>query len=86
MDDLYPRDDEHRFRLYAVVGDERDVLATAADMAAIGVAMGTIHEDMKAIGRRLCDYGRIGVLDTMPDGRPHPTGEWIVQPWDRRPA
>lgn len=85
-DHLWPRDERHRYRIYAVVEGDRTVLATTDCAAGVGLALVTIHEDQKSIGRRLCDHGRIGVLDVMPDGRPHPRGEWIVQPYDRSPA
>ena len=83
IDSVWPRTEEYRFRLYAVVGDERDVLAAAADMEGIGCAIATLHDDQKLIGRRLDDLGRIGILDVMPGGNPAPAGEWIVTPYDR---
>lgn len=83
IDDIYPRDAAHRYRLYAVVGDERKVLAAGPEP---GVMIVTLHEDARRDGRRLCDEGRIGILDVFPDGKPSPRGEWLIQPWDRRPA
>lgn len=84
-DELWPRVPEYRYRLVAVVGYTRRVLAAAPDGPGIGQAIVTLHEDALAVGRRLCDEGRIGVLDVLPDsGRPD--GDWIVLPWDRRPA
>lgn len=83
FDDIYPRDENHRYRLYAVVGDERKVLAAGPDP---GVMILTLHEDARSAGRRLADEGRIGLLDTMPDGKPSARGVWIIQPWDRHPA
>lgn len=85
-DDLWPRDEVHRYRIYAVVGEERNVLAATDSAAGVGLALVTLHEDQREIGRRLCDHGRIGVLDVMPGGEPHPRGEWIVPPYDRSPA
>lgn len=85
-DTYAPRDEANRYHLFAVIGDERKLLATAASGPAIGLALVTLHEDAKAIGRRLVDEGRIGVLDVMPGGKPGRRGEWIVQPYDRRPA
>ncbi len=82
-DELWPRDAQNRYRVYAVVGDERTILCTASTAAGIGLAFVTLHEDQREIGRNLSDLGRIGVLDTMPGGEPHPTGEWIVLPYDR---
>lgn len=81
-DDIYPRCEEERYRLYAVIGDERRVLATAANGPGIGLAIITLHEDAKACGRRLADEGRIGILDTLAGAR----GEWVITPYDRRPA
>jgi hypothetical protein len=85
-DDLYPRDLENRYRIYGVVGREQTILATTDSAQGIGLALVTIHEDQKSIGRRLADLGRIGVLDVMPNGAPSPTGEWIVTPYNRSPA
>lgn len=84
-DELWPRVPEYRYRLVAVVGDQRHVLAAAPDGPGIGQAIITLHEDARAAGRRLCDEGRIGVLDVLPDNG-GPYGDWIVLPWDRRPA
>jgi hypothetical protein len=83
-DDLYPRDEEHRYRIYGVIGHQRSILAATPDAGGVGVALITIHEDQKSVGRTLADLGRIGVLDTMPNGRPSAKGEWVVLPYDRR--
>lgn len=81
-DDLYPRDAEHRYRIYALRGkDDLEVLATSSTPGGIGMALVTLHEDEKARGQRLADRGRIGVLDVLAGG---PTGEWILLPWVRR--
>lgn len=85
IDTIYPRDADHRYRLYAVLGDERRVLAAAPDAGSLGLMIVTLHEDAKTAGRRLADEGRIGVLDTMPGGKLSPTGEWVIQPYDRDP-
>lgn len=85
VDDIYPRDAEHRYRLYAVIGDERKLLA-AAPAEGVGTMLLTLHNDYREIGRRLIDEGRLGILDVMPGGNPHRAGEWVVQPYDRRPA
>lgn len=83
-DELWPRIPDYRYRVYAVAGGAPlRVLGAAPDMAGVGLAIGTWHEDAKAVGRRLADEGTIGILDVMPDGEPHPVGEWIVLPWDR---
>lgn len=86
-EDLWPRDAEHRYRIYAVRGagrsyEDREVLCATASPEGIGAALVQLHEDEKAAGRRLADRGRIGVLDVLggDDGK----GDWIVLPWDRR--
>lgn len=79
-DDLWPRDDEHRYRLYARQGTELRVLATSSTAGGIGQAIVTLHEDEKAVGRRLADRGVIGVLDVMSGGA---RGEWVILPWER---
>ena len=75
-DDLYPRDEEHRYRLYARRGDELEVLATAGEPGGIGEAIVGLHEDEKRAGGRLPDRGAFGILDVI-------AGEWIVLPWLR---
>lgn len=89
-DELWPRNEENRYRLYAVrsTGPKRwehelEVLAACPNPGGIGCAIVALHEDAKKDGRRLADLGRIGVLDVMPDGRPSPSGEWVVLPFDR---
>lgn len=79
-DALYPRDADHRYRIYARRGRELEILASAPDAGGVGQALITLHEDEKEAGRRLADRGTIGVLDVMAGG---PTGEWIVLPWER---
>lgn len=83
-DSVWPRIPDYRYRIYAVLGGSRIVLAAAPDPAGIGVALVQLHDDAKAIGGRLADEGRIGVLDVLPER--HGYGEWIVLPWDRTPA
>jgi len=75
-DDLWPRDAEHRYRLYVVRGPEREVLAAAPTMQGIGLAISTIHDDCKQVGRRLADLGKVGILDAI-------EREWILMPFDR---
>lgn len=77
MDDLWPRTDEMRYRLYVVRGDEREVLAASPSMEGIGLAISTIHDDCKEAGLRFADLGIPGVLDTM-------AREWLVVPWVRK--
>lgn len=83
VDDLWPRDEEHRYRLYVRRGDdELELLGASSTMAGIGVAIEAQHNDCKAVGRRLADLGVVGILDTLAHDPPA-TGEWIVQPWER---
>lgn len=80
-DILYPRDAEHRYRIYAVNDTELEVLASSPTAGGVGQALVTIHADMKEHGMALSDLGAIGVLDVL--GGDKPTGEWIVLPWQR---
>lgn len=87
QDELWPRDEEHRYRIYAIRGAgrhpaDREVLCATATAEGIGAALVQLHEDEKAAGRRLADRGRIGVLDVL--GGDGGAGDWIVLPWDRR--
>lgn len=87
-DDLWPRDAAHRYRIYAVRGPrdgDLEVLAATDSAGGIGEAIVALNEDEKERSprRRLYDRGRIGVLDTMPGGKPSAKGEWIILPWDR---
>lgn len=78
--DLWPVDAEHRYRLYAIQGEHREIIAVSPTMGGIGCAILAIHEDQKEIDRRLADLGRIGILDVLAPG---PTGEWILLPYLR---
>lgn len=83
-DDVYPRDAENRYRIYALLGlGDLVILATAPDAGGVGQAILTLHEDQRNAGGTLGDLGRLGVLDTMPEGKPSRSGEWIVCPFDR---
>lgn len=84
--DPYPRDDpDYRYRLVAVVGgaEKPHTLAAAPDAGGLGAAIVQLHEDAREAGQKLYDAGKIGILDAMPDGKPHPTGAWIILPWQR---
>lgn len=84
-DELYPRCEEERFRLYIRRNDELEILASAADMGGIGLAIGTIHDDCKNAGmRRFDDLGVLGILDTLAHAPVITSGEWVVTPWERR--
>lgn len=80
-DDLWPRDARHRYRLYFLKGEELAVMAATPSMGGIGVAIGALYEDQKAVGETLSAFGRLGVMDTCPGGVPSEEGEWIVVPF-----
>lgn len=80
-DELWPRTEEFRYRIYGRVGRELKVLAVATDPGGVGMALVQIHADQKSRGRRLADLGQIGVLDVIGDGPG--LGDWIVLPWSR---
>lgn len=84
QDTLYPRDAQHRYRLYARVGTRLTILACAPDPGGIGQALVTLHDDAKAAGSRLADSGRIGILDVLGGEDGH--GDWVLLPWDRYDA
>jgi hypothetical protein len=77
-DDLWPRDEEHRFRLYGRLGDELTVLAAASSPGGIGEAIIQIDLDQREIHPNRClgDLGATGVLDAV-------ERRWIVSPWHR---
>lgn len=70
-DAIWPRDEEHRYRLYAINGAGRAlrVLAAAPDGAGIGTAMVTL-----AAEGEIEQVDRVGVLDAV-------AGSWVVNPW-----
>jgi hypothetical protein len=73
-DALWPRDAEHRFRLYGRRGRDLDVLAACGDLEAVGVAVGQLHADAKEAGGVFGDSGAFGLLDAV-------AGEWIISPF-----
>lgn len=82
-DDLWPRDEQHRYRVYGRIGDDLTVLFACPDPGGIGQGIVQLHADAKLCDppRRLADHGRIGVLDVL--GGENGRGEWIVLPFDR---
>ncbi len=75
-DDLWPRDAEHRYRLYGRCGSALDVLAACPRMEGIGVAILQLHEDAREGGGEFGDHGQVGVLDAV-------LGEWVINPFSR---
>lgn len=69
-----PRDETHRYRIYRMVLDEIDLVATASSAEDVGVAIMTLGREGEFAGA--C----IGILDT--HGTDEVPGSWIVNPWD----
>lgn len=78
-EDLWPRDEEHRYRIYAVRGDvqEMEVIAATSTPGGVGLALVTLHKELKLVGSRLSDLGQIGVLDVI-------ERDWIILPFPRK--
>lgn len=76
VDVLWPRDEEHRYRLYGRRGRELTVLAAAPTAGGIGEAILQLHADAKEAGGTLGDSGVTGILDAV-------DREWIVVPWQK---
>lgn len=74
-DALYPRDEEHRLRVYARRGRRLRVIA-ATDWDGLGPCLRQLEEDERERGLRLSDLGAIGVLDAV-------EGRWIIPCWHR---
>ncbi len=74
-DALYPRDDAHRFRVYARKLDRLTVVA-ATDTDGLGRTLLELDNDQREHGERLTDLGNIGILDAV-------ERRWLVSPWHR---
>lgn len=72
-----PRDKAHRFRIYRMVFDEIDLVATAEDAASLGEAIISLGES------DVFSHSCIGILDTK--GSAGTKGTWIINPWDTSP-
>lgn len=77
-DAIWPRDEQHRFRLYGRTGDDLRVLAAAPSLEAIGTAIAGCDGDQREAGEEFGDLGQIGILDVI-DRR------WIVNPFPQGP-
>lgn len=77
-DALYPRDEQHRLRIYARKGDDLRVLA-ATDIDGLGLALCVLESDQVEYGRHLSDLGAIGILDAV-------ERRWLIMPWHRDPG
>lgn len=81
-DDIWPRDDENRFRLYALAGADLEIVASGPDLGSIGAAFSALLEE----GQFDQDM-TIGVLDTgkEPAGGKHfHRGTWLLNPYPTR--
>lgn len=76
-DDLYPRDERNRFRIYIIPcgGNDLDVVATCWTPEAVGQALVTLGRE------GMFERCSVGVMDVLAD-----EGEkkWVLNPWDAR--
>ena len=77
-DDIWPRDDENRFRLYSLLGSDLEIVASAPDLESIGQAFGALLGE----GQFEKDM-TIGVLDT-DGGEGFHSGTWLLNPYPTR--
>ena len=75
-DDI-PRTPEHRFRIYRMVYDKLDLVATASTPEFVGVALVTLGREGEF------DHSCAGVLDT--HGTDEVQGSWVLNPFDTVP-
>jgi hypothetical protein len=73
---LWPRNEEHRFRIYRLADEEPVCIATAPDESSVGLAIVTIAREGQFAN---CNFG---LLDT--HGTDEKPGEWLIKPWDQR--
>jgi biotin operon repressor len=72
-----PRDSTHRYRIYRMVYDELDLVATATTAEDVGVALITLGSEGEF------NHSCAGILDT--HGTDEIQGSWILNPWDTTP-
>jgi biotin operon repressor len=75
--DSIPRNSDHRYRIYRMVFDQLDLVATASDGPNLGEAILTLGRE--GWFRESC----IGILDT--HGTEDEPGEWLVNPFETSP-
>ena len=73
-----PRLPEHRFRIYRMIYDELDLVATASTPEDVGVALITLGEEGEF------DHSCAGILDT--HGTDEYQGAWVLNPFDTSPS
>ncbi len=71
-----PRTLAERFRLYRVRAGEFSCVASTPDAGGVGLALVTLCAEGE-----IAETDRVGLLDTFPDGKPAPTGRWLVSPF-----
>lgn len=76
--DEVPRNEEHRFRIYRMIYDELDLVATASTPEDVGVALITLGREGEF------EHSCAGVLDT--HGTDEVQGAWILNPFDTSPS
>lgn len=74
-DDLCPRNEEERYRIYRCCNAQLELLATCSAPGGIGVAICQLHEE-EEFDSFDCS---VGVLDT--HGTSEKRGTWIVNPF-----
>jgi hypothetical protein len=77
-DEMWPRDEEHRFRLYAARGEVLRIVAASPDLEGVGSAFARLvaEEEFEA-------EDSVGVMDSLA----HPVerrGTWLVNPFASR--
>src|SRR3990172_6338070 len=78
-EDVAPRDERNRFRIYRVKdGGEPELVATAATPGAVGLALVTLGREGEF------DDQAVGVLDALADPE-KATGSWVLTPWCAAP-
>lgn len=75
-DDIYPRDADHRYRLYALENDQPVVRACASDPGGIGAAIVQLGEDRREAGLA---PELVAVLDAV-------ERRWLSSLWKGGPA
>lgn len=73
--DVWPEDEEHRYRLYLVMGEEARIVAAAGSLEGLGIAFGQVLGE----GEVEVDE-RVGVMDTGA-GEDAPHRRWLVNPY-----
>lgn len=76
--DEVPRNPEHRYRIYRMIYDELDLVATASTPEDVGVALITLGEEGEF------DQTCAGILDT--HGTDEVQGSWVLNPFDTSPS